>query len=144
MMLFHSNRVSYGSLSEFLGELVHIITSLLSEDHDLESIKVGGFFSLVESLHLLADFGGGPLGVKIESLGSLGKSAGSASSENWESQSGESKSLQWHDGSREFAKAINEHTHEVDEVNNHDQFAVILSIIDEANSTWFNEISKTL
>lgn len=117
---------------------------MLSEDHDLESIEVGGFFSLVESFHLLLSFASSPLGVKIESFSGFSKSAGSAASEDWESKSGEGKSLQWEDGSWEFAISINKDSSEVNEVDNNDQFAVILSIIDEANSTWFNEISKTL
>jgi hypothetical protein len=116
---------------------------LLSENHNLESIEVGGFLSLGESLHLLVGFGSGPLGIEIIKLSSLGEGAGSASSEDWESKSGESKSLQWVDGSWEVS-SVNKHANEIDEVNNDDHFAVIFSVIDVANSSWFNEISKTL
>mgnify|MGYP000882700145 FL=1 len=116
---------------------------MLSEDHDLESIEVGSFFSLVEFLHLLLSGASSPLLVELEGLGGLGESAGSASSEDWDSQSGKSESLQWVDGSWEVS-SINEDSSEVNEVNNDDHFAVIFSIIDKANSTCFNEISKTL
>lgn len=143
-MRFYHSKISWRSLSEFLGKLSGIVASLLSKNHDLKSIEVGSLFSLVEFLHLLANWGGSPLLVELESFGSLGESAGSATSEDWESQSGESKSLQWVDGSWEFAVSIDEDSSEVNEVNDNDHFAVILSIIDEAYSTWFNEISKTL
>ena len=139
----HSRSIVSCSLSEFFSELFDIIRSLLSEYHNLESIKIGGFFSLVESNHLLTGFSGGPLGIEIVSLGSLKKCAGSASSEDWHSKSGKSKSLQWVDGSWEV-RSVNKHANEVDEVHNDDHFAVIFSVIDEANSSWFNKISKTL
>jgi hypothetical protein len=35
-----------------MSNLFRNVSSLLSIDHDLESIQVGGFLSLVESIHL--------------------------------------------------------------------------------------------
>lgn len=132
------------SLSEFFGNFVGIIASLLSKDHDLESIEVSGFFSLVESFHLLIGLGGGPFLVELEGLGSFDEGSSPSASENWQSESGEGKSLQWEDHSWELAHTVDEDSGEVNEINNNDKFAVIFSVIDEANSTWFNEISKTL
>ena len=97
------------------------VGSLTSSDHNLESLEVSQFFSLVESIHLLADSCLFPLGIKIEFLGGLGKSSGSASSQDWESKLGASKSWQWISNSWESTIwAIDEDSGVVKEINNND------------------------
>lgn len=66
-----------------LGDLFGFIVSLLSADHDSESIEVVGGSFLVVSVHLLECWGGGPLGIKIESFGGLHEGTGSGSLQQW-------------------------------------------------------------
>lgn len=82
-------------------------TSLLSTDHDLESIQVGGKFSLFVLVHLLEGSSGLPFAFEIESLGSLGESASSGTSKEWHSKSSKSESLEWIDNSWEVLQTIN-------------------------------------
>jgi len=82
-------------------------TSLLSTDHDLESIQIGGKFSLFVLVHLLEGSSKLPLGFEIESLGSLGKSASSGTSKEWHSKSSKSESLEWINNSWEVLHTIN-------------------------------------
>jgi hypothetical protein len=82
-------------------------TSLLSTDHNLESIQIGGLCSLGILGHLLVGSGGLPFVYEIETLGKLGKSAGSSTSKHWHSKSSKSKSLEWIDNSWEAHKTIN-------------------------------------
>ena len=93
----------------------------------------------------MADGGLFPFVIKIEFLGGLGDGSSSGSSQNWEAKLGASESSQWIDNSWERAIwAIDKDSSVVNEVNYNDELTVIFSVIDKTNSSWLDEISKTL
>ena len=127
-----------------VGQLSHLIVSLLSGQHDLESLEVGGLSSKCESVHFLEGWGGSPLVLQVVSLGGLLDSSGSGSSEQVESEPGQSESLKGQQHSWIISDSINENSVIFGHINNDDQLSVILSEIDETNSTWFNDVSNSL
>jgi len=93
----------------------------------------------------LGDGGFLPFSIKIESLGSLDDGSSSGTSQKWESELGASKSRQWIDNSWEGTIwAVDKDSGVVNEVSNNDELSVIFTVIDKTNSSWLNEISKTL
>lgn len=138
--------LSRSSLAAFTGTVgvLEGVASLLSANHNLESVEVREGSAGVEFLHLDVRRVDSPLLVETEGLSSLGEGRGSGTSEKRKSHLGESESLQRVNNSWEVLQAIDEDSATVDDVNNDDHLAVILAVVDEANSTWFNEIVKTL
>ena len=87
--------------------LVSFVCSVLSGDHDSESIEVSGLGSKSEVRHLLGSGVGSPfLGKTIFGSG-LDQVSGSDTSEHiWNSKFSKSKSLKWIKDSWELAHAI--------------------------------------
>ena len=93
----------------------------------------------------MADSGLLPFGIKIEFLGGLGNGSRSGSSQNRECELGGRKSGQWIDNSWESTIwAVDEDSGVVNEIDNNDKLSVIFTVIDKTNSSWLDEISKTL
>lgn len=119
--------------------------SVLSGDHDSESIKVSGLGSQSESGHFLSSAVGGPFLVESVSGGSFLEVTSSDSSEDsWNKKSGEIKSLDWIKNSWEFTKSIDLNSVLINHINNNNHFSIVFSIVDVCNSTCLNDISKTL
>ena len=132
------------SLLAFVSELSNLVGSLLSLHHNFESVEISGLGSQCKALHLLVGWCVGPLGVQIKLLSSSGNSAGSCSSEKWKSQLSEGKSNNWIDASWEVSNAIDKHSVGVKDIDNDNNLSIVLSEIDIAYSTCFNEVSNSL
>ena len=117
---------------------------MLSKDHDSESVHIGSTGSLLSSKKFLSSLSGIEFGIKIKGFGGLGKSSSSATSEDWDSELCKGESAQWIDHSWEVLKSINQYSKVVNHINNNYKLAVVSTVINETNSTCFNEISKTL
>lgn len=135
---------SHYSLSVFKGELSNSIASLLSLDHDLESVKIGGGSSSCVSSELLACCCCLPFCLEIEFLDGLFQSSGSCSSQNWDSEFGDVQSLDWENDSWIISSSIDLNSVNVNHINNNDHFAMIWTIVDVCDSTCFNDISNAL
>lgn len=93
----------------------------------------------------MADGGFLPLSIKIELLGSLGDGSSSGTFQKWKSELGASKSGERIGNSWEGTIwAVDEDSGVVKEIDDNDELSVIVSVIDKANSSWLDEISKTL
>jgi hypothetical protein len=145
--------LGWSSWSSFLGwsltlleasKLSDFVASLLSADHDLESVQVSGLASKCESIHFLESRSGLPLLFKVESLGSLSDSASSSSSEKWNSQLSQSQSSEWINASWEALKSFNENSVGVGNVDDDNALAIVFTVINVTNSTCFNEVSNAL
>jgi len=134
---------SHFSLSCFEGELSNSIASLLSLDHDLESIKISGGCSSAVSSKLSSMGCGLPFGCEVELLNSLLQSSSSSSSQNWDSEFGEVQSLEWKNDSWEV-NSIDLNSISINNINNNDHLAMISTIVDVCDSTCFNDISNAL
>lgn len=120
------------------------IWSLLSKDHDSEPVQIGGIGSCSSSFEFLGSLSIIEFGGQVESFGGFGQCSGSATSKDWDSQFSKLKSAQWVDDSWEAFKSINQYSGIVNHINNNNNLAVVSTVINETNSTCFNEISKTL
>ena len=119
--------------------LVGFESSVLSGDHNSESIKIGGIGSESESGHLLGSGLGSPFLIEFEGGGGLGKVTGSDTSQNsWNLQLGKLESSDWVNDSWERTTSIDLNSVNVNHINNDDHFAVVFTIIDVTNSTCFN------
>ena len=117
---------------------------VLPGNHDLEAVEVGQVATSSELLHLEVGLVLSPLGVKTELSGGLGKRARPGASKQRDSELRESESLERINNSWEALQSINEDCVTVGDIDNNDHLSVIIAVVDEANSTWFNEILKTL
>ena len=117
---------------------------MLSKDHDSESVHISGTGSCSSSFKLLSSLSSIEFGIKIKGFGGLGESSSSATSEDWDSELCKGESAQWIDHSWEVLKSINQYSKVVNHINNNYKLAVVSTVINETNSTCFNEISKTL
>ena len=119
--------------------------SLPSSNHNLEALEISKFIAASISEHLLVGTVVSPLFVEIGSLSSFGKSTISAASLDVKFDACQSESLERVNNSWELLLGVvDENTIGIEDVDDHDHFAVVFAIVDEANSTWFNEIFKTL
>jgi len=122
-----------------------IVVSLSSENHNLESLEVIKSVSLVLTVHLKVRWGLFPCRCDFLFISLLLKGTGSGSFKDVSNlKFGQSKSLKWIENSWEYTHTINHNSVLIDEVNNDDHLTVVLTIVNEAYSAWFNKISKTL
>jgi len=131
----------------YLGvKMASLVASLLSQDHDLESIEVGKVLSEFVLLHLDRDWSLLEFSINILALGLLDESASSATSMDLVNLDlGQRKSTKWVNASWHLlVSAIDQHSAVVNHINDDNQFTIIITIVDVANSTWFDKISKTL
>lgn len=127
-------------------EVILLPASLLSEDHNLELVEIRETASDLGSSKLKGSWGLLEASNGILLGGQLLKSIGAASSKNTlDLELGERKSLNWVDKSGHAGVwGINQHSIDVEHVDDDDHLSIVLSKVHKANSTWFNEISKTL
>ena len=117
--------------------------TLLPVDHNLETlevVKAGAGSSLGE---LLGERGGSPLLTDLGGLGSLDKGAGAGTAGDVDLHPGHGKSLQGKDHPGE-ALGLNENAGLISDVSDNDLLAVVLSVVNESNSAWLNEILVSL
>jgi len=133
-----------GALSShgFESNLVGFEGSVLSGNHDSESVKIGGLGSLCESRHLFGSGLSSPFLIEFIGSGQLLQSTSSASSEDsWNTKLCELKSLDWIKDSWEASASIDLYSVNINHINNDDHFAVVFTKVDVGNSTCLNEIS---
>lgn len=117
--------------------------SVLFVDHDLEALQVGQVGTGVPGGQLLSEGSGGPLLVQIGGLNSLSEGAGAGATLDANLHSGEREPLEGHNAPGE-ASAIDEHAAAVSNVNNGDLLAVVFSVVNESNSSWFDKVFVSL
>ena len=127
-------------------EVILSPASLLSENHNLELLEISEGSSGLRPGNLYGRWGLLEAGNNVLLGSQLLESTGAASSKNFlDSELGESKSLKWVDKSGHAAIwGVNQHSIDVEHIDDDDHLSVVLSKVHKANSTWFNEISKTL
>ena len=127
------------------GAVFHGVASLSSGNHDLEALEIGELSASSVLSHLDIGGVGSPLVSETFSLGSFSESAGSGSSFDVKFNASQIESLERVNNSWELLVGmIDENTNGIEDIDDHDHFAVVFAVIDVTNSTWFNEIFKTL
>ena len=125
--------------------MLHGPTSLFSSNHNLEAIQVRELLAASVSLHLKVSAVGGPLLIETKLSSSLGEGTSSAATLDRDYDLSQSESLERINNSWELLSGcVDQNASGIENVDDHDQFAIVFAKIDEANSTWFNEIFKTL
>ena len=125
--------------------VLHGVASLPSGNHDLEALEISELLSFGISLHLLVGTTLGPLLVEIGFLSFLGESASSGGSLDRNNDGSQGESSKWVNNSWELLLGmVDQDTVGIEDIDNNAHLAIVFAVVDEANSTWFNEIFKTL
>ena len=117
--------------------------ALLPVDHDLEALDVGKVGASSPLGELLGEGSGSPLALKLGSFGGLHEGAGAGAASDRELHPGKGQSLHWQNHSWEVL-ALDEGTGLVRNVDDGDLLAVVLTVVNETNSAWLNEVLVTL
>lgn len=148
-------RCSVGAWSDSGGSLLLLVlgdrldllsdgqASLLSVDHDLEALEVGQVGARLSLGELLGDGHGGPLVSERSLLDGPEKGARAGAALDRERQLGQRQSLQWHNHSWEVL-AIDKDAVLVSNVHDGHHLSVVLSEVNESDSTCFDEVFVSL
>ena len=121
-----------------------MIVSSLSSEHNSESVEVSGVGSKCVSGESLSSWSLGPVGFEVFIVSSLDDGGSSGTLGDSEGDSSEGQSLKWIKNSWEFTNTVNEDSVTVSHIGDNNDLTVVWSIIDVTNSTWLNNVSKTL
>ena len=133
--------------SLLLGDDLNLLSdgkaSLLSVDHNLESLEVGELLTFLSLSKLLSNGHGGPLFGEFCRCDGLFKSASTAATLNGELELGHGQSLKRHHHSGEII-SIDQYAVLVSYVDDSDHLTVVVSEVNESNSACFHEVFVSL